>query len=204
ACSPGASQEPDIVTFIMIQALTVAAVSAFVATAITICLQFYLDKSQSKIFVNSSNCVEMNGQPVCFLSSPLADIDVLSTMTSFYSNLIVLLVALLTITAAFAALTIRASAKNHVENELPQLTQRFFESDDGKEIIKKINEKGLGEITSALTKLDEKNQEGSELIAALVEKTDQIQSFIDSNDFGGSISLDDVDMEEEDSEGDSK
>lgn len=169
----------------------VAIVSALVATVVLIVAFLVLHNSPGFVFFNKSNCVVINEEAICFLSKSLGDTDTITVLTSFYSNIIVVIIAMLTLAAAFAAITIRVSARSHVESELPVLTEQFFEAKGGKRLLSSLSETAVAPLQTSLISLTDDTRKDREVLYALVERVSALQEFIDKKDFGVSVLMND-------------
>lgn len=173
--------------------LCVVVLSSLVASFCTLAAFFFFQKTPSAVFFNGSNCVVIGDRSVCFFSKSMSDTDTMTVMTSFYSNIIVVIIAMLTLAATFAAITIRASAKAHVETELPGLTVKFFEGEGGKVVLSSIKSDDIGEIRKKLDELYASAVSNEKYIYAIIDKIDEMQHLIDDGDFGASVDLHSVD-----------
>lgn len=85
-------------------------------TALVACLAFYLFITWRvhHLPLPMSGCTNIAEKHVCFFDGSYDSDGMISALSNFYTNLIVILIAILTIVVALATLSIRYSAKQHV------------------------------------------------------------------------------------------
>tara|TARA_R110002073_G_scaffold129935_6_gene276481 strand:+ start:2799 stop:3194 length:396 start_codon:yes stop_codon:yes gene_type:complete len=125
----------------------------------------------------------------------------ISVLSTFYTNLIVIMVSILTLIGVIAALSIRYSAKQHVEAELPQLTSAYFTTGQGKVIMAEGLVTATADISERFRALEEINLTNNEFISGFSDKLNLLQREVDSMDTGQVVSsAEDADEDEENGE----
>lgn len=189
--SPNATASPSRLTFAII-CLT----SALSTIATIWALYFFTNIFVGLTEFSGGNCYELTNERVCFFENALDSQSMMSVLTSFYSNLIVILVSILTLIGVVTALGIRYSAKQHVEAELPDLTSEFFGSSHGSKLIDERIELNYGGLSKELEEVKGALRDHDEFIAGFSEKLVHFQYQLDSMDGGQYVYYDD-DVEEE-------
>ncbi len=148
-----------------------------------------------------STCYDMNDTTTCFFRDNMESGGMISVLSTFYTNLIVIMVSILTLIGVIAALSIRYSAKQHVEAELPQLTSAYFTTGQGKILMASELSTATEDILKKVRTLEEQNLINNEFISGFSDKLTQLQYEVDSMDTGQVVtSVGDVDGDEEDGE----
>ncbi|MGJ8587683.1 MAG: hypothetical protein ACSHXW_05985 [Yoonia sp.] len=108
----------------------------------------------------------------------------IAVLSSFYTNLIVILIGVLTLIGIIAALSLRYSAKQHVEAELPTLTEDFFTKNSGRKLLMEQIAEGNIEIAGTVSHLSEKSGEYGEFIAGFSERLERLEYLAEEMDTG--------------------
>ena len=95
----------------------------------------------------------------------------IAALSSFYTNLIVIL----TLIGIIAALSLRYSAKQHVEAELPTLTENFFTKNSGKTLLVQQIAEESKEMKGTVDRLVEKSGNHGEFIAGFSERIERLE-----------------------------
>lgn len=108
----------------------------------------------------------------------------IAVLSSFYTNLIVILIGILTLIGIIAALSLRYSAKQHVEAELPTLTESFFANNSGKKLLIEQIAEGISGMKGTVDHLSEKSGEHGEFIAGFSERLERLEHLLEEMDTG--------------------
>jgi hypothetical protein len=184
--SPNATAAPSRLTF------AIVFLTAVFATLLTIAIVYaFSNMSVSISEFSNSDCYDMRDATACFFKSNIDSDGMVSVLSTFYTNLIVIMISILTLIGIIAALSIRYSAKQHVEAELPELTSAYFATGQGKSLM----EEALSSTTKALSEridaLDNSVLEHYEFISGFSDKLTQLQYEMDSMDSGQTVSMED-------------
>ncbi len=131
-----------------------------------------------------SDCWTHAGQSICFFDNTMTSDGMIAVLSSFYTNLIVILIGILTLIGIIAALSLRYSAKQHVEAELPTLTQNFFTNSSGKKLLIEQISEGVSEMNATVSRLSEKSGEYGEFIAGFAERLEHLEYLLEKIDTG--------------------
>lgn len=99
-------------------------------------------------------------------------------------ELIVILIGILTIIGIIAALSLRYSAKQHVEAELPTLTENFFANNSGRTLLIEQIAEGSREMKGTLNRLSEISKEHGEFIDGFSERLERLEYLLETMDTG--------------------
>ncbi|MCT4654307.1 MAG: hypothetical protein N4A65_00715 [Cohaesibacter sp.] len=88
------------------------------------------------VLSQTGSCLDLGGEHLCLIRGDETGGDLLSALSSFYTNVIVILIALLTVVLGLSFFSLKYSAKAHVDSELPELTDGFFQYGRGAPLIK--------------------------------------------------------------------
>lgn len=97
--------------------------------------------------IEPSNCIHNNIISACYFDKTWYSSNYLSTLTSFYNTIIVILITIITLIGALAFLSIKHSAKNQIDAQLPELTEDYFNGRHGKENLREIFYSEAAELT---------------------------------------------------------
>lgn len=103
-------------------------------------------------FLKDSSCTETAEFTYCFFDKAWDSGTYLSAVTSFYNTIITVLMGLLAVVAAFAFLTIRASAFQRGEETIEKEVERYFGTDRAEDKVRKTLEPAVS--TAVVTELD--------------------------------------------------
>lgn len=131
-----------------------------------------------------SDCWTHAGQSICFFDNTMTSDGMIAVLSSFYTNLIVILIGILTLIGIIAALSLRYSAKQHVEAELPTLTQNFFTNNSGKKLLIEQIAEGASEMSDSVNRLSRKSEEHDEFIAGFSERLERLEYLLEEMDTG--------------------
>lgn len=131
-----------------------------------------------------SDCLTNAGQSICFFTNTMTSDGMIAVLSGFYTNLIVILIGILTLIGIIAALSLRYSAKQHVEAELPSLTENFFTNNNGKKLLVEHIAEGISEVRGAVKQLSDKSGEHSEFITGFSERLERLECLIEEMDTG--------------------
>lgn len=107
-------------------------------------------------FLKTASCSEGNGIIYCFFDKKWDSETYLSVITSFYSTIITILIALLGVVAGLAYIVIRGSTLQRAEEAIEKEVDRYFETSKAEEKIHKGIEKvGNIELEKIKRSLDE-------------------------------------------------
>lgn len=99
-------------------------------------------------FISDAQCGDLGSTRYCFFDKDWDSSTYLSTITSFYSTLITVIVGFLAVVAAFAFLVIRSSARHHAQDAMEMEVQRFFQTASS---VERISEEVRSVSRSVLT-----------------------------------------------------
>ena len=128
------------------------------------------------------NCIEAYQKFLCFFDQPLDDSGLVSVLSSFYTNIIVILIAILALVATIATISIRFSSRQQIESELPDLTEAFFKSAVGSRKVEEI-------LSAQLLDANNKLQTQDELLNAMLVKIENIEYRLEELDTGENVAL---------------
>lgn len=140
-----------------------------------------------------SDCWTHAGRSICFFDNTMTSDGMIAVLSSFYTNLIVILIGILTLIGVIAALSLRYSAKQHVEAELPTLTQNFFTNNSGKKLLIEQIANGISEMKGTVSRLSEKSGEHGEFIAGFSERLERLEYLVEEVDTGEVVTAPDAD-----------
>ncbi|PZX03189.1 hypothetical protein LX82_03791 [Celeribacter halophilus] len=143
-----------------------------------------------------SDCYEGQETTVCVFKNNLSSDGMISVISTFYTNLIVILVAILTIIGIIAALSIHYSAKQHVETELPELTELFFTTGKGKPLLKEGFDQQSSALQVKLTEVEESISSHTEFISGFSDRLNKLEYNIENMDTGQTVTLEDNSQED--------
>lgn len=194
--NPNGTATPSRLTF------GIVILTAVFATLATLALVYAFSNVSIRISeFPKSSCYDMNGSTVCFFRNIMESDGMISVLSTFYTNLIVIMVSILTLIGVIAALSIRYSAKQHVEAELPQLTSAYFTTGQGKVIMAEGLVTATADISERFRALEEINLTNNEFISGFSDKLNLLQREVDSMDTGQVVSsAEDADEDEENGE----
>lgn len=148
-------------------------------SVIALVLLFMNWRARFSVF-DRGNCVEVYQGLMCFIDEPLDESALVSVLSGFYTNIIVILIAILALVATISTISIRFSSRQHVESELPDLTEAYFTSAVGSSKVELILSKKLGAVEGDLRKQDE-------LLNAMLSKIERIEYRLEDLDTGESV-----------------
>jgi hypothetical protein len=134
-----------------------------------------------------SDCWTYADQSICFFDNTMTSDGMIAVLSSFYTNLIVILIGILTLIGIIAALSLRYSAKQHVEAELPTLTENYFTNNSGRRLLIEQIAEGNSEMKSTLSRLTEKSGEHGEFIAGFSERLERLEYLVEGMDTGETV-----------------
>ncbi|MDV2966350.1 hypothetical protein RZ532_10220 [Nitratireductor aquimarinus] len=135
----------------------------------------------------ASDCWTYADKSICFFENTMTSDGMIAVLSSFYTNLIVILIGVLTLIGIIAALSLRYSAKQHVEAELPGLTKNFFTNSSGRALlIEQISEE-IRETKATVDALKAKSGEHTEFIGGLSERMERLDSLFEEIDTGETV-----------------
>lgn len=173
--------------------------TAVFATLLTMAVVYVFSNMNVQISeFSNSDCYDMRDATVCFFRNNMESDGMISVLSTFYTNLIVIMVAILTLIGVIAALSIRYSAKQHVEAELPELTSAYFTTGPGKAIMGQALSAATEELSNGIVSLDQKVSTHSEFISGLHDKLTSLQYEVDSMDSGQVVELNENTEDDED------
>lgn len=140
-----------------------------------------------------SDCWTHAGRSICFFDNTMTSDGMIAVLSSFYTNLIVIFIGILTLIGIIAALSLRYSAKQHVEAELPTLTQNFFTNNSGKKLLIEQIAEGISEMRGTVSQLSEKSEEHGEFIAGFSERLEHLEYLVEEVDTGEIVTAPDSD-----------
>jgi len=140
-----------------------------------------------------SDCFTLGHQSICFFDNTMTSDGMIAVLSSFYTNLIVILIGILTLIGIIAALSLRYSAKQHVEAELPTLTENFFTNNSGKTLLDERIAEKIGEMKGTVSQLSEKSGEHGEFIAGFSERLEHLEYLVEGMDTGEVVTEPDTD-----------
>ncbi|GAA0616284.1 hypothetical protein [Paenochrobactrum glaciei] len=81
-------------------------------------------------FINSENCFSNGGYQLCYYgeNGVWSDAAYLQTISSFYTSLITVLIAIIALVGVVATLSLRASVRAHADQEIPTFVKAHFET----------------------------------------------------------------------------
>lgn len=132
-------------------------------------------------FIKNAQCSSVGRYNYCFFDSAWDSAEYLSTITSFYSSIITLLIGLLAVIATLAFLVIRASAKHHVQETLESEVQRYFETRAASQLI----ESQIESISKKLFDIAQKQMEEhqGEKITNVQSRLERLIEYLDEEGF---------------------
>jgi hypothetical protein len=173
--------------------------TAVLATLATIAVVYAISNMSIRISeFSKSDCYDMNDATVCFFRNNMESDGMISVLSTFYTNLIVIMVSILTLIGVIAALSIRYSAKQHVEAELPELTSAYFTTGQGKNLMAAGLLTATEHFNERFRALDELNVTHNEFISGFSDKLTQFQFEVDSMDSGQIVVMAEGTDEDED------
>ena len=107
----------------------ITSISTTLVTLFILNLHFQWDANIS--MMDRGNCFDLGDHSWCGVARPLDSAGLVSVLSDFYTNIIVILIAILALVTTLATISIRFSARQQIENELPDHTETFFESSKG-------------------------------------------------------------------------
>lgn len=131
-----------------------------------------------------SNCMPTDNGTFCFFNNNMPAGGMISALSGFYTNLIIIMTAFMTILGILVAFNIQHNAKVKVETELPQLVSSFFKSMDGKSILDEQISFKFQEIKKELESLKTIVHEANEILSGHSSGINEIKDYIDKNDTG--------------------
>lgn len=134
-----------------------------------------------------SDCWTYADQSICFFDNTMTSEGMIAVLSSFYTNLIVILIGILTLIGIIAALSLRYSAKQHVEAELPTLTENFFTNNSGRTLLIEQIAEGSREMRVTVDRLLEKSREHGEFIAGFSERLERLEFSVEEMDTGETV-----------------
>lgn len=162
--------------------LLILAISAL-STLATLALALFFMEWQTDLSVfDRGNCIEAYQKFLCFIDKPPSDSGLVSVLSSFYTNIIVILIAILALVATIATIGIRFSSRQQIESELPDLTEAFFTSAVGSSKVEAI-------LSTQLLDANNKLQAQDELLNAMLRKIDKIEYRLEEIDTGENVEL---------------
>jgi hypothetical protein len=191
--NPNGTATPSRLTF------GIVFLTAVFATLATIAVVYAISNMSIQISeFSKSDCYEMNDTTVCFFKNSMESDGMIAVLSTFYTNLIVIMVSILTLIGVIAALSIRYSAKQHVEAELPQLTSAYFTTGQGKDLMAAGLSTATEYINEKFHALEEVNVTHNEFISGFSDKLIQLQYEVDSMDSGQIVVMGEGTDEDED------
>ncbi|PTA98370.1 MULTISPECIES: hypothetical protein [Sulfitobacter] len=136
-----------------------------------------------------SDCWTYANQSICFFDNTMTSDGMIAALSSFYTNLIVIL----TLIGIIAALSLRYSAKQHVEAELPTLTENFFTKNSGKTLLVQQIAEESKEMKGTVDRLVEKSGNHGEFIAGFSERIERLEYLVEEMDTGETVTEPDED-----------
>jgi hypothetical protein len=170
--------------------------SSVTALLACVCFYLYVNWRFDQLPLPISNCLDIAETKICFFNGNYDSDGMISVLSNFYTNLIVILIAILTIVVALATLSIRYSAKQHVEADLPTLTQSFFVDGRGTQIIDKTIEKRNEDIRTILGQIQAKQEEHSEFIDGFSGRLERLEYHLENIDTGEEVTSPDDEDEQ--------
>ncbi|EEE37713.1 hypothetical protein RKLH11_1549 [Rhodobacteraceae bacterium KLH11] len=180
------------------QTISIVALTAVVSTLATLGVIYMITNFKfSFLALPQEHCISINESHMCFFTGSIESDGMISVLSTFYTNLIVILIAILTIIGILSALSLRYSAKQHVEAELPQLTTSYFDSAHGRKAIdERVTEKS--KVTDAeIQKLREIGKDHSEFISGFSERLQKLEYNFEEIDTGETVSVPNEDDRED-------
>tara|TARA_R100000789_G_scaffold100384_2_gene110301 strand:+ start:1001 stop:1597 length:597 start_codon:yes stop_codon:yes gene_type:complete len=179
----------------------IVVVTSALATLATLALVYAFSNMSIRISeFPMSSCYEMQKSTVCFFKDDMRSDGMISVLSTFYTNLIVIMVSILTLIGVLAAFSIRYSAKQHVEAELPELTSAYFTTGEGKSLMAAGLLQVTEDISAKFQALEEINLINNEFISGFSDRLNQLQYEVDSMDTGQIVTSNNG-VEEEDEDG---
>lgn len=174
-------------TLSMLKGLTVGIVmvTAVLTTLLTLSVVYWWTRLRV-IFSTfpESDCLTLKKQSICFFNNSMTSDGMIAVLSSFYTNLIVILIGILTLIGIIAALSLRYSAKQQVEAELPAITKGFFANNSGRKLLIGLISEETGEIRGNIDTLLSRADEHSEFIAGFSERLEKLEYLIEELDTG--------------------
>ena len=174
-----------------------ALVSVVCSLIIITIFYFYFANYAADKVMYPANCYESSLKTICFFDRSSSSFDIISVITSFYTNIIVILIAIITIVAALVALSMKYTTRVHAEAELPVVTKSLFDADAGREILKNVTNVQFASINNEINNLNSRQKDMQEIQNALVEKYERFQERFESVDLGAMVLSKSSGVEEE-------
>lgn len=169
-------------------------IASSVSTVILFVL--YIKFSGNTHLIQPSNCLFNDVVSACYFDRMWDSSSYLSALTSFYNTVIVVLLTVITLIGALAFLSVKHSAKSHVDAQLPSTTSDYFKSEDGQNKLKSLfslDIKRLDEEISTLSleikKLQSTLGDADGKIMSLNDKVIDLQNILEEADNGIITSL---------------
>ena len=159
--------------------LTISALSTLVTLAFALFLMEW--RTDLSVF-DRGNCIEAYQGLFCFIEQPLDDSGLVSVLSTFYTNIIVILIAILALVTTIATIGIRFSSRQQIESELPDLTEAFFMSAVGSKKVETI-------LSTQMQESNDRLQSQEELLNAMLEKIERIEYRLEELDTGENVVL---------------
>lgn len=134
-----------------------------------------------------SDCWTYADQSICFFDNTMTSDGMIAVLSSFYTNLIVILIGILTLIGIIAALSLRYSAKQHVEAELPTLTKNFFTNNSGRTLLIEQIAEASREMKDDIDGLLEKSRDHGEFIAGFSDRLEHLEYQVEGMDTGETV-----------------
>lgn len=134
-----------------------------------------------------TDCWTSASRSICFFDNNMTSDGMIAVLSSFYTNLIVILIGILTLIGIIAALSLRYSAKQHVEAELPMLTKDFFAKNSGRTLLLAQIAELSKDMKDEVASLSVKSGEHSEFIAGFSERLELLEFLIEDTDTGQKV-----------------
>lgn len=157
--------------------LTISALSNLATLAFAL---FFMEWQTDLSVFDRGNCVDIDQKFLCFIDEPPDDAGLISVLSSFYTNIIVILIAILALVATIATISIRFSSRQQIESELPDLTEAFFTSAVGSRKVETI-------LSTQLQDANEKLQTQDDLLNAILKKIEGIEYRLEELDTGENV-----------------
>jgi hypothetical protein len=180
---PNATASPSRLTFLIV------ILTAVLTTVVTLTLLYILGHSWVTFsIIPEDNCWTSAGRSICFFENTLSSDGMIAVLSNFYTNLIVILVAIITLIGVVTALSVRYSAKQHVEAELPHITEYFFTSQTGRKFVEGQFAERSKELAADLAALSQKSQLHEEYIAGFSDRIEKLEYQFEDIDTGQTVS----------------
>jgi hypothetical protein len=106
-----------------------------IATALILYLFFDTTLIDAKSAIEKGQCLKADKIGICFYDENWDSETYLAVISGFYTTIITLLIALLSIVGVFAFVVIRANAIGHADEQIKMEVERFVETGQMKEIF---------------------------------------------------------------------